>query len=131
MADGIKGKLEDAGHTVADAAKTAGSKIADGVGQATDWVKEKVGADTCGSSKSVADIQPHMDVVASCGTKVGTVDHLEGTSAIKLTRSGSSDGQHHFIPTSWVAHVDKHVHLSKNSMETTAGWKSDAAAFAG
>jgi hypothetical protein len=31
------------------------------------------------------------------------------------------------VPTGWVARVDNHVHLSKNSMETEQGWKSDAA----
>jgi hypothetical protein len=66
-----------------------------------------------------------MDVIASCGTKVGVVDHIEG-GAIKLTKNDSPDGQHHFIPTGWVDHVDNHVHLKKNSKETEQGWKGDA-----
>ncbi|GAA0754313.1 hypothetical protein GCM10010203_15930 [Actinomadura yumaensis] len=27
---------------------------------------------------NINDIKKHADVIASCGTKVGTVDHLEG-----------------------------------------------------
>jgi len=74
----------------------------------------------------VTNIREHMDVIASCGTKIGVVDHVEG-NAIKLTRSDSRDGQHHFIPASMVDHVDRHVHLNKNSEEACREWKSDAA----
>lgn len=71
------------------------------------------------------NIKEHMDVIASCGTKVGTVDEVEG-NVIKLTRSGSPDNQHHFIPSKWVNQVDNAVHLNKNSEETMREWKSDA-----
>lgn len=80
----------------------------------------------CGATKGMADIAPHMDVIASCGCRVGKVDHLEG-NAIKLTRNDSPDGKHHFIPAGWVDHVDNHVHLAKNADETRLEWKSDAA----
>ncbi len=64
--------------------------------------------------------------IASCGTKVGVVDRVEG-GAIKLTKNDSPDGQHHFVPTGWVDRVDNHVHLKMNSKEAELGWKSDAA----
>ena len=79
----------------------------------------------CGTARGANDIRERMDVIASCGTKVGVVDHIEG-GAIKLTKNDSPDGQHHFIPTGWVDHVDNHVHLKKNSKETEQGWKGDA-----
>ncbi len=124
----IKENLKDAGQKVADAAKNVGHKIAEGAQQATDYVKEKAGmGENCGSSRNISDIKERMDVIASCGKKVGVVDHMEG-GAIKLTRNDSPDGMHHFIPTGWVDHVDTHVHLKKNSQETEQGWKSDAAA---
>ncbi|OWK36372.1 hypothetical protein [Fimbriiglobus ruber] len=41
MSEGIKGKIEDAGHAAAEAAKKVGHKVAGGVEQAADWVKEK------------------------------------------------------------------------------------------
>jgi len=125
----ITDQVSDAAHAVADKAKDVGHKIAEGATKAADFVKEKAGVG-CGAAKSTADIQPHMQVISSCGCKMGTVDHLEG-SAIKLTKNDSPDGQHHFVPTSWVDHVDSHVHLNKNSDETKRSWKSDAAACVG
>ena len=128
MASTIKDKVENAGHAVADAAKNVGQKIADGTKKAFDFVKEKtgVGAPTEGTNSGVAGIKEHMDVIACCGKKVGVVDRVEGNS-IKLTKKDSPDGQHHFIPTGWVDHVDSHVHLTKNSQETEQSWKCDAA----
>jgi hypothetical protein len=128
MASKVKEKAADMGHAVADTAKTVGHKIAEGAEKAVDFVKEKtgMGAQPCGASTGIAGIKDHMDVIASCGTKVGVVDHVEG-AAIKLTRNASIDGQHHFIPTTWVERVDAHVHLRKNSQETEKTWKADAA----
>lgn len=121
MANTIKERVADAGQAVADTAKTVGHKIAEGAEQAADWVKEKAGM-----GGACANVRERMDVVASCGKKVGVVDHVEG-NAIKLTRNDSPDGLHHFIPTDWVDRVDSQVHLKKNSMETEQNWKSDAA----
>jgi len=70
-------------------------------------------------------VRERMDVIASCGKKVGVVDRVEN-GAIKLTKNDSPDGQHHFIPGDWVDHTDAHVHLNRNSEQTRQGWKSDA-----
>jgi len=43
-----------------------------------------------------SQIREHMKVVGSDGQHIGTVDRVEG-SRIKLTRSDSSDGEHHYI----------------------------------
>jgi hypothetical protein len=52
------------------------------------------------------DIKEHMEVLGSDGQHVGTVDYLEGSSDIKLTKSDpKSGGQHHLIPLAWVDHV--------------------------
>ena len=80
-------------------------------------------SESTGAVGSTADIQEHMEVYASCGTKVGTVDHVQGDT-IKLTRNDSPDGQHHTIPTSWVAKVHDHIHLSKDHKEVEAGWQT-------
>ena len=123
----IKDTLKNAGQKVVDTAKDAGHAVAEKAGQAKDWVEEKAGmGEGCGSTKGASAIRERMDVIASCGKKVGVVDHVEG-GAIKLTRSDSPNGQHHFIPVGWVDHVDAHVHLKKNSEETEQDWKSDAA----
>ncbi len=70
---------------------------------------------------SPADIREHMEVFASCGTKVGNVDHVEGDT-IRLTKRDSPDGQHHRIPLSWVAKVHDHVHLDRDSDAVHQQW---------
>jgi len=134
MAETIKNRVADAGktvanagHAVAEAAAAAGRKVVQGAESAVDYVKHKTGlADPAeGADVGVAGITEHMKVVASCGKQVGVVDRVDG-GTIKLAKNGSPDGQHHYIPTTWVDHVDSHVHLTKNSVETEAGWKSDA-----
>jgi hypothetical protein len=129
MASTMKDKVADTGHAAADAAKDVGSKIAEGAEKAVDFVKEKtgIGGPAEGTDAGIAGIKEHMDVIASCGKKVGVVDRAEG-GAIKLTKKDSPDDQHHFIPVGWVERVDRHVHLKKNSMETEQNWKSAAAA---
>jgi hypothetical protein len=82
---------------------------------------------TQGTNAGIAGIKMHMNVIASCGKKVGVVDAVEG-GAIKLTKKDSPDDQHHFIPVGWVERVDGQLHLTKNSMETEQEWKSAAAA---
>jgi hypothetical protein len=69
-------------------------------------------------------IKEHMDVISSDRKTVGKVDHLDGPDKIKLTKASSPDGQHHhFIPTSWIDHIDQHVHLTKTGDDVTAHWK--------
>ncbi|WZO95950.1 DUF2171 domain-containing protein [Isosphaeraceae bacterium EP7] len=142
MADSIKDKLEAAGHSISEAATKAGHTISEGAEKAADWAKEKTheAANTLsetaqkvenkakevysehGPAGTVADITEHMDVIASCGTKIGRVDHVQGSS-IKLTKNDDADGLHHIIPASWVARVDSHVHLNKTSSEAKAQWQ--------
>lgn len=73
---------------------------------------------------AASEIREHMEVRAADGRHVGTVDHLEGDSRIKLTKSDSKDGQHHLIPLDWVDHVDAHVHLNKDADEVRRQWSS-------
>jgi len=42
------------------------------------------------------EIREGMDVVAADGQPMGKVDRLDG-ERIKLSKSGSADGQHHFV----------------------------------
>jgi len=70
-----------------------------------------------------SSIREHMQVFGSCGNKLGDVDHVEGDS-IKLTRNSSSDGQHHYIPMSWVDEVDDSVRLNKDCGEAKRDWKA-------
>ncbi len=139
MAESIKTKATEAGQKIAETAKAVGHKIAEGAEKATDWVKEKAqsvtGKGACDTSKmasasapTATNIREHMEVIASCGKHVGVVDHVEG-SCVKLTKSDpTAAGMHHFIPLDWVATVDQHVHLNKNSEEVFQNWKTESAA---
>src|SRR5262249_496871 len=112
-----------------DTVNEASKRAVDNMAHATDWVKDKTGLGPGreeGTDAGIAGIRTHMDVIASCGTKVGVVDGIEG-SAIKLTKDSCSDGMHHFLPLSMVSYVDRHVHLNKNSKEALGGWPSVAA----
>ncbi len=122
MGKTISEKIAGAGNSVADAAKSVASNIAHGSENAVDFVKEKTGLGTTeGEDVGVGGIREHMSVIASCGKTVGVVDSVE-TNSIKLTRKDSLDDQHHFIPLNWISRVDSHVHLNRNSKETTEGW---------
>lgn len=50
-------------------------------------------------------IKEHMDVADSTGRHVGTVDSLDD-NRIKLTRSDSSDGSHHYVDIDSVETVE-------------------------
>jgi hypothetical protein len=81
----------------------------------------------CGGTMGSSGIKEHMEVLASCGKHVGTVDGIEGES-VKLTKSDPTAGNlHHFIPLEWVDHVDQHVHLKRNSEEVFGNWKAETA----
>ena len=70
-----------------------------------------------------SQIKEHMDVIASDGAKIGSVDHMDGTNQIKLTKQDAPDGKHHLIPLNWVDHVDQHVHLNKSGADVTSHWQ--------
>jgi hypothetical protein len=143
MAESFKEKLEDAGQKIAETATKVGHRVGEKVEEATDWAKEKAHqagnrideaaqklghkagtplSESTGPVGSTADIREHMDVYASCGTKVGRVDHLEG-DRIKLTKNDSPDGMHHTIPLSWVAKVHDHIHLDRDHKEVQSQWQ--------
>jgi hypothetical protein len=122
MTGQFRGKVAESMEDPTGHDKSVGDRVAEGT-------KRGSGSNNSGgfgNNEPTAFIQDHMDVIASCGTKVGVVDHVEGKT-IKLTKNDSPDKKHHFIPTAWVDHVDKDVHLSKNSKETEQNWKNDAA----
>ncbi len=77
--------------------------------------------------KDTSKIKDRMDVVCSCGTRIGKVDHVDGDK-IKLVKNDPVSGnKHHFIPTDWVDHVDSEVVLSKNSAEAMREWTEETA----
>ena len=66
-------------------------------------------------------VREHMDVISSDRKMVGKVDHLDGADKIKLTKQSSPNGEHHhFIPASWIDHVDQHVSFEQDGADVTA-----------
>ena len=70
-------------------------------------------------------IKQHLEVIGSDGQRVGTVDHMEGPSKIKLTKNDPmSHGHHHLIPLEWVQSVDQEqVRLSKSGKDVINSWE--------
>ena len=68
-------------------------------------------------------IKEHMDVIASDGQRVGTVDHMEGNDKIKLTKDAAHGGHHHLIMVAWVDHVDQRINLNKAGKEVMQSWQ--------
>jgi hypothetical protein len=64
-------------------------------------------------------IREQMPVVCTNDEQFGTVDRVEG-DYIKLTKD--ANGQHHFIPTSWVATVDDKVHVDRPGDQAMREW---------
>ena len=73
-------------------------------------------------------IKEHTEVVGSDGVHVGTVDHIEGSNRIKLTRRDpNAGGEHHYIPLDWVESVENdRVRLNKTGQEAQAQWQGDS-----
>jgi len=64
-------------------------------------------------------IREHMEVADCNGRHLGTVDEVKDDQ-IKLTRSDSSDGRHHFIPVDDVEKIDDNRVYLKQGVATPA-----------
>ena len=63
----------------------------------------------------IAQIGEHAAVISADGVHVGTVDHVQG-DRIKLTKTDSPDGKHHYVSIGLIAGVEgETVRLSANA----------------
>lgn len=72
---------------------------------------------------NIESIKPHMPVVCSQGGQFAVVDHMEGATSIKLAKD--KNGQHHFMPVSWVTRVDEKVHIDRPGNEAMKQWTTE------
>jgi hypothetical protein len=79
-----------------------------GAGQQRQFDTQGSGQQSGGSgatSRFADQIREHMEVIDDRGRHCGTVDHVEG-DRIKLARSDSKDGQHHYVAMSQIAGIE-------------------------
>ncbi len=74
MARNLSDKVSDAGKSIVDAAQKLGHDIAEGTQKAVQSVSEMATGE--GKDLGTAAIREHMQVYASCGKMIGSVDHL-------------------------------------------------------
>ena len=67
-----------------------------------------------------SQIKEHMPVVCSNNQQFGTVDHLDGGNTLELAKD--QQGQHHWIPLSWVTRVDSAVHVDRPGDQARREW---------
>ena len=73
---------------------------------------------------NIEQIKPEMPVVCSNEGQFAVVDHMDGTTSIKLKRDNS--GMHHFIPMSWVTNVDGKVHIDRPGAQAMKEWRTES-----
>lgn len=69
---------------------------------------------------NASQIKPNTPVVCSNGRQFAVVDHMEGTSSVKLNKDDK--GQHHYIPLSWVKSIDDKVHVDRPGEQAMREW---------
>jgi hypothetical protein len=75
---------------------------------------------------SLSQVREHMDVVGSDGSHVGTVDKIAGDRIILTKNDSDAGGQHHSIPSRWIASVDaKTVTLEKTADQAKDHWRTE------
>jgi hypothetical protein len=67
-------------------------------------------------------VKPDAPVVCSEDGQFATVDHMEGRDTIKLKKD--KQGQHHYIPLSWVTKVDDKVHVDRPRDQAMKEWST-------
>jgi len=67
-------------------------------------------------------IKEAMPVVCSKDGQFAVVDHMEGSDTIKLAKD--ADGQHHYIPLTWVTSVDDKVHINRPGDQAMQEWST-------
>lgn len=74
------------------------------------------------------EIKPDMPVVCSLDGQFAVVDHMEGSSVVKLKKD--KNGQHHYIPLSWVVSAENgKVKVDRPGDQAMQEWATTASAL--
>ena len=72
---------------------------------------------------NIDEIKPEMPVFCSQDGQFAVVDHMEGTTAIKLNKDES--GQHHYIPLTWVTSTaDGKIKIDRPGDQAMQEWSN-------
>jgi hypothetical protein len=80
---------------------------------------------------NASDVREGMEVVGSCGGRLGVVGGLEGASLRLTAGSEGARGEVRFVPLEWVAWVRGHVRLSRPCGDAREEWTAHPAREAG
>lgn len=69
------------------------------------------------------EIKENMEIVGNDGEHIGIVDGIDPDGEIRLSRTDTPDGLHHFLPLATVESVDDRVHLNRSSIRAMAEWR--------
>jgi hypothetical protein len=83
------------------------------------------------AARNTSDVREGMEVVGSCGGRVGFVDGVEMASIKLTTDSEGARGEHRYVPTEWVAWVRRHVQLSRSCGDVREEWTAHPTGEAG
>jgi hypothetical protein len=78
-----------------------------------------------GQRQSVGKAMPHMEVVGSDGSHVGTVDKVAGDRIILTRSDANAGGIHHSVPCSWIETVEDKVTLNKSAEQAMTEWRNE------
>ena len=72
---------------------------------------------------NIAEIKPELPVFCSQDGQFAVVDHMEGTTSIKLNKDDT--GQHHYIPLAWVTSTaDGKIKIDRPGDEAMQEWST-------
>ncbi len=109
---GLRKDVRDEVRTVSDTVRSTKVDIEDG------RTASRVSSGLSGTVQPAKD----MEVVGSDGRHVGVIDHVEGATLKLKKLDPAAGGQHHAIPTEWVAAVDSRVTLTIAAAEAMRRW---------
>ena len=71
-------------------------------------------------------IRSGMAIFCSCGTRLGTVDHVDGDMILLARHDVGSDGKRRWVPLWWVASIENRVYLFVNFEQARSDWQVEA-----